>query len=513
MAQAADAKEQEEVIIFQLGTNNWQVKDEPTSGSGILHEAHHNTYNALPNTHCYSIWPSGDSVQSTESFQALFKDDNKLKNKTRIFGLDGKIPVCESNHPGSSRRWHSMTPEQRFKYYDECRQMTYDFLIDIETKYHKNKKISLIIAHHTFLNPIIIQAVLEERKKNNLHIPPVAVFIHGTGIKMYQHEIREERDNVDEKEREFLLKTTPIAGVSNKDKNYKSFLEWIDKDLKLFNCDSELKPSLGYAISHKSLDAFAKVFPNFPKERLIMSPNGIDTSVVFKQDLKIADVLKDLKTFPAFKDEKSVQVPLKAPSGEDWSHLIVHVSKMADWKRPDSVLYGFADLVKEYPNALCLMIGQGTPEMNERYQGLNKELKLNDRCFFVGQKMLNELAKFYSAATVGVFPSKDEPFGMVFIECMICGTPVIGANSGGPKDFMINDAKNAGMCTTGVLVEEDKDNKALGHTIGKYLIECIKNDWKTTMYDACMEFKEKFTVKTQCENLLKETWQILNKKQ
>ena len=33
---------------------------------------------------------------------------------------------------------------------------------------------------------------------------------------------------------------------------------------------------LKYAISHKSLDAFTKVFPSFPKDRLIMSPNGIE---------------------------------------------------------------------------------------------------------------------------------------------------------------------------------------------------------------------------------------------
>ena len=48
---AAEAKANDDnkkrTVIFQLGTNNWQVKDEPTSGSGILHEAHHLSYNKM----------------------------------------------------------------------------------------------------------------------------------------------------------------------------------------------------------------------------------------------------------------------------------------------------------------------------------------------------------------------------------------------------------------------------------------------------------------------------------
>lgn len=220
-------------------------------------------------------------------------------------------------------------------------------------------------------------------------------------------------------------------------------------------------------------------------------------------------------TFPAKKDVKPVEIPLKSPNGKEWTHLIVHVSKMADWKRPDSVMYGFVDLLKEYPDALLLMIGQGTPEVNLKYQSLcDDELKLSKSCFFVGQKMLSELALFYSAANVGVFPSKDEPFGMVFIECMVCGTPVIGANSGGPKDFLnkADNFKDTGLWTTGVLVDESNDNKVIGQNLGKYLIESIKNDWKKIMNKECLAFKEKFTVDTQCLNLLNDTRKILNNK-
>lgn len=63
------------------------------------------------------------------------------------------------------------------------------------------------------------------------------------------------------------------------------------------------------------------------------------------------------------------------------------------------------------------MIGEETPDVNLKYQSL---------C---------ELALFYSAGNVGVFPSRDEPFGITFIECTVCGgRRAIGANTDGSKD-------------------------------------------------------------------------------
>ena len=63
---------------------------------------------------------------------------------------------------------------------------------------------------------------------------------------------------------------------------------------------------------------------------------------------------------------------------------------------------------------------------------------------------------------------------MVFIECMACGTPVIGANSGGPKDF-VKDA-------VGALVPEVP---ALGEDVPRFcadladtILTAIRDDWK-----------------------------------
>ena len=93
--------------------------------------------------------------------------------------------------------------------------------------------------------------------------------------------------------------------------------------------------------------------------------------------------------------------------------------------------------------------------------------------------MQPKLAKLFTAASVCTFPSKAEPFGMVLIEALACGTPVIGANSGGPRDFMNNDV--------GYLVPESDDVQIFSKNLAETVIKAIKEDWKTKMYEDCIK--------------------------
>merc|ERR1712156_995697 len=87
----------------------------------------------------------------------------------------------------------------------------------------------------------------------------------------------------------------------------------------------------------------------------------------------------------------------------------------------------------------------------------------------------------YTVSALGCFPSYKEPFGLVFVECMACKTPVIGANSGGPKDFVTTEV--------GELVAEPPETtdlstvaagvKTLGATLNEAITRSLKEDWKT----------------------------------
>jgi D-inositol-3-phosphate glycosyltransferase len=71
-----------------------------------------------------------------------------------------------------------------------------------------------------------------------------------------------------------------------------------------------------------------------------------------------------------------------------------------------------------------------TEEMN-RLQSLCGELGLDEMVLFLGKRGQDTLPYYYSAAEVVVMPSHYESFGMVALEAMACGTPVIASRVGG----------------------------------------------------------------------------------
>jgi D-inositol-3-phosphate glycosyltransferase len=88
---------------------------------------------------------------------------------------------------------------------------------------------------------------------------------------------------------------------------------------------------------------------------------------------------------------------------------------------------------------LCLSIidgevdGQRTTQNAEmdRLQALRQTLGLNDVVTFLGKQDQDALADYYAAAEAVVMPSHYESFGMVALEAMVCGTPVVASEVGG----------------------------------------------------------------------------------
>src|SRR4029078_13476574 len=99
-----------------------------------------------------------------------------------------------------------------------------------------------------------------------------------------------------------------------------------------------------------------------------------------------------------------------------------------------------------------LWCGSVPDETSVRMHALAAELGLR-RTYFLGPRPQDELATLFNCADVGCFPSYREPFGLVFIECMDCGTPVLGDAPGGPRDFVTP--------AVGVLVPETDDRQQL----------------------------------------------------
>jgi len=96
-------------------------------------------------------------------------------------------------------------------------------------------------------------------------------------------------------------------------------------------------------------------------------------------------------------------------------------------------------------------------------QDLNQRLGLDDMVVFLGKKAQDSLPYYYSASEVVVMPSHYESFGMVALEAMACGTPVIATRVGGLQ-LLVNDG------VTGLSVPDD-DPQALATQLMQMLCE------------------------------------------
>lgn len=94
----------------------------------------------------------------------------------------------------------------------------------------------------------------------------------------------------------------------------------------------------------------------------------------------------------------------------------------------------------------CLAVIGGDPDANTetmseemaRLREMRSQLNLEDFVVFLGKKSQDTLPYYYSAAEAVIVPSHYESFGMVALEAMSCGTPVVASQVGGLA-FLIQD--------------------------------------------------------------------------
>ena len=118
---------------------------------------------------------------------------------------------------------------------------------------------------------------------------------------------------------------------------------------------------------------------------------------------------------------------------------IMFVGRIEPLKGIDTFIEAAAGLRTHHPNEMAsasFTIVGGDPWAKNRaaemarLQGLRDELGVEDIVGFVGAKNQNVLPNYYAAADVIVMPSHYESFGLVALEAMAMGRPVIASEVG-----------------------------------------------------------------------------------
>jgi D-inositol-3-phosphate glycosyltransferase len=122
-------------------------------------------------------------------------------------------------------------------------------------------------------------------------------------------------------------------------------------------------------------------------------------------------------------------------------------------------------------NPFCLAIIGGEPDESteqtniemSRIKSLSEQQGLKDFVFFLGKQSQDSLPYYYSAAEAVVLPSQYESFGMVALEAMACGVPVVASQIGGLA-YLVQDG------VTGYTVPVD-DPTELANRLSSLLLD------------------------------------------
>jgi glycosyltransferase involved in cell wall biosynthesis len=153
--------------------------------------------------------------------------------------------------------------------------------------------------------------------------------------------------------------------------------------------------------------------------------------------------------------------------------VVTTVGRLQEWKGQHVAIAAAAMVVRQFPKARFLIVGDALfgieREYPQRLQSLVRDLDLSEHVLMLGHR--NDIPAIMAASDLVLNPSvRPEPFGIVTIEAMAAGKPVVASDAGGSPEILTHGE-------TGMLVTPN-DPQALAGAITQLL---ASNDLRDAM--------------------------------
>jgi len=175
----------------------------------------------------------------------------------------------------------------------------------------------------------------------------------------------------------------------------------------LLSADKIIASSLDYLVHSKISKYYQK-----GKNKFEVIPLGIDENKFFPLKKKL---------------ENKKNLEILFVGGLDKAHY---------FKGVDILIRAFAKINLLFPNTKLIIIGQG--DLIDYYKNLAKQLKIEKKISFLSKVENRNLPSYYQRADIFVLPSinQSEAFGIVSLEAMACGCPIIVSDLPGVRTLV-----------------------------------------------------------------------------